>query len=88
MKFVAARRQDVRDIFMLAVEKLEWELVKKLITEKCGAELIKNRANLIRKSVSSDGYRDNLQRPYGKMPDKRFETCRKVLTDFLKEIAY
>ena len=87
MKFVAVRRQDVRDIFMLAGEKLEWELVNKLISEKCDTELIKMRVDFIRKSVISKSYRDSLQGPYGKLPDKRFETCKKVLTNFLKEIT-
>ena len=88
MKFVAARRQDVRDIFMLAGEKLDWGLTTKLITEKCSIELIKNRADLIRKNISSEGYRDSLQGPYGKLPEERFGACKKILRGFLGEIKW
>jgi hypothetical protein len=87
MKFVSARRQDVRDLFMLAGDDLDWNLVRKVIVEKCEAELIKKRTELIKSSVESKGYRDSLQGPYGKIPDETFESCRKNLVRFLDELT-
>ncbi len=87
MKFVSARKQDIRDIFMLAGADLDWKLVGELISSKCGRVLIKERRESITTSVSSKGYRDSLQGPYGKIPDNRFETCKKNLVKFLKELA-
>ncbi len=87
MKFVSGRRQDTRDIFMLAGAALDWKVMRELIFSKCNRDLIKKKIKPIMVSVNSKSYRDSLQGPYGKIPDKRFETCQKNLTQFLKGLA-
>lgn len=83
MKFVSARKQDTRDIFMLAGEGLKWDLIVKIILGKCNSDMIKKRIDLIKRSIESKGYRDSIHGPFGKMPDERFDSCRKRLLDFL-----
>lgn len=87
MKFVSARKQDIRDIFMLASGNLNWKPVGELISSKCSRELIEKRVESFTASVNSKDYRDSIQGPYGKIPDKRFDTCKKSLTEFLKGIS-
>jgi len=87
MKFVSGRRQDIRDIFMVAGADLSWDVVRELILSRCNHDLIKERVKSISVKVNSKGYRDCLQGPYGKMPDSRFDTCQKNLTRFLEGLA-
>jgi hypothetical protein len=87
MKFVTGRRQDVRDIFMLASIPLNWALVERLVSMKCGGGLVKERVEMIRRSISSADYRDSLQGPYGRIPDDRFEMCRRGLISFLGRLS-
>jgi hypothetical protein len=87
MKFVSGRKQDTRDIFMLAGAALEWNVVSEIIFGKCNRDLIKEKIRSAMAVVNSKSYRDSLQGPYGKMPDKRFEACQKNLTRFLKGLA-
>lgn len=87
MKFVSARKQDIRDIFMLAGEDLDWNVVKDIVSEKCNGELIKKRISLIKRSVQSKSYRDSLHGPYGKIPDERFNLCEKRLMTFLDRVT-
>ncbi len=87
MKFVSARRQDVRDIFMLSEAEVNWHLIKEIIERKCTRELIHKRANSIKTKVNSEGYRESLQGAFGKIPDKIYENCIKSLNNFLKELA-
>ncbi len=86
MKFVSARKQDVRDIFMLAGEDLEWDLVAKMISDKCKSDMVKERIDLIKHSIESKDYRDSIHGPFGKMPDERFNSCKKRLLDFLEKL--
>lgn len=87
MKFVTARRQDIRDIFMLAVEDLNWKLVREIISTKCDSSLIKKRINLIKSSIQSKNYRDSLQSAFGKIPDERFDSCKSRFMEFLSRLA-
>ena len=86
MKFVSARRQDIRDIFMLAGEDLKWGLIVNIISEKCSSDMIKKRIDLVKRSIESKGYRDSIHGPFGKMPDERFNLCRNRLLDFLSRL--
>ena len=86
MKFVSARKQDVRDIFMLAGGNLNWNLGSALISAKCGRELIGKRSRSIRRDVQSKNFRDSLHGPYGRIPDERFELCRRKLVEFLETV--
>ncbi len=82
-KFVTARRQDIRDIFMLAGEHLDWEMVADLIRRKCDSKLIRERIEMIRQSIESKAYRDSLHGPFGMIPDGRFNSCKDRLFDLL-----
>ena len=86
MKFVSARKQDVRDMFMLAGGNLNWNLVSGLVSAKCGRELISKRSRSIRRDVQSRNFRDSLHGPYGRIPEERFELCRRRLVEFLEVV--
>ncbi len=86
MKFVSARKQDVRDMFMLAGGSLNWNLVSGLVSAKCGRELIGKRSRSIRRDVQSKIFRDSLHGPYGRIPEERFELCRRRLVEFLEAV--
>lgn len=87
MKFVPGRRQDIRDLFMLAGEDLDWDLVADLLLERCSPEVVAERADLIEETVEGEDYRDSLQGPFGKIPDGRYERCRGRLVGFLRDLA-
>jgi len=84
MKFVSARRQDVRDMFMLSGADLNWDLISELVSVKCGRELIGKRSRSISRDVQSENFRDSLHGPFGRIPSERFELCRRRLVEFLK----
>lgn len=84
MKFVSARKQDVRDIFMLASGTLNWNLVSGLISAKCDRELIRRRSRSVKRDAQSKNFRDSLHGPYGRIPDERFELCKRRLVEFLE----
>lgn len=88
MKFVAGRRQDARDLFMLAGNDLTWDAVAGILNQKCTPELIRKRAETVKKIVGGEHYRASLQGAYGKLPDERFEACRSRLFGFLERIAW
>ncbi len=48
MKFVSGRKQDIRDLFMLAGEDLEWSLVASLVSKKCKGDLVEKGIALIK----------------------------------------
>ena len=87
MKFVSARRQDVRDIFLLSGTELKWDLVKEIVKKKCSVELIERMVKSIREKVTGAGYRDSLHGAFGKIPDKTFEVCRLKLLKFFDAIV-
>ena len=79
MKFVVGRRQDIRDLFMLAGAELSWEVIDGILRRQCPVELIERRAREIRTSVGAPTYRASLEGAFGKIPDERFATCRERL---------
>jgi hypothetical protein len=83
MKFVSGRRQDVRDMFMLAGADLNWDLVSERVSAKCGRELIGKRSQSITRDVQSEKFRDSIHGPFGRIPNERFELCRRRLVEFL-----
>ena len=86
MKFVSARRQDIRDIFMLSGTELDSNLIKEMVRKKCNAELIDKRVKSMKEKVISIGYRDSLHGAFGKIPDKTFESCRVNMIKILDEL--
>lgn len=87
MKFVSGRRQDVRDLFLLSGERLDWGVVGTLLRQKCTLDLIRIRAAAIGGSIGGRQYRPSLQGAFGKIPDDRFEACKARLSGFLEEVA-
>ena len=87
MKFVSARRQDIRDVFMLSGTRLDLDLIKAIVKKKCSLELIEKRATSITETVTSIRYRDSLHGAFGKIPDKTFESCRSNLLKFIDELT-
>jgi len=83
MKFVSARRQDIRDIFMLSGIELNWGLIEELIKVKCDGELIKRKTTLIRAKIMGKSFRDGLHGAFGKIPDEIFDDCSSKLVKFL-----
>lgn len=83
MKFVSGRTTDIRDIFMLAGEDLDWKIVEKLVKNHCTQDLIEKRVAEIRETISGRKYRDALQGPVGIIPDRKFESCKSRLLGFL-----
>jgi hypothetical protein len=83
MKFVSARRQDIRDIFILSGTKIDWNLTKEIIKKKCNEKLIEERTRLIKTKVMSNHYRDSLHGAFGRIPDKTFDVCSSNLLKFL-----
>jgi len=84
MKFVSARRQDIRDMFMLAGANLDWDLVTELLSAKCDRKLMGERSRAIMRDVRSKTFRDSLHGPFGRIPDERFDLCRRRLVEFLE----
>lgn len=87
MKFVTGRRQDVRDLFMLAGTELDAGVVEGILRQKCPPELLAKRAEEIRKSVGAGTYRPSLQGAFGKIPDERFEACKAGLLRLVDGIS-
>jgi hypothetical protein len=86
-KFVPARRQDARDMFMLSGTQLNWRLAEQLIREKCSATLIKGRVSLVRGIIDARQFRDSLQGAYGRIPDERYARCKKNLDSFFSGLV-
>lgn len=87
MKFVPGRRQDIRDLFMLAGEDLDWDTVRTIVLETCDPDIVEDRVKLTKDTVESTGYRDSLQGAYGQIPDDHFERCQTQLLDSLDELS-
>jgi len=83
MKFVSARRQDIRDIFMLSGTEQNWSLIRDIIKEKCSEKLLRERVKMIKAKVANESYRDSLHGAFGKIPDKTFDRCVSNLVRFL-----
>jgi len=87
MKFVSARRQDMRDIFMLSGTELNWNLIREIVKNRCDEKIIKDRVRLMRSKVTDKNYRHSLQGAYGKIPDKTFDNCSSNLIKFLNSLT-
>jgi hypothetical protein len=87
MKFVTGRRQDIRDIFMLAGKNMNLTEISAIISEKCKAELIDKRSRSTKRNIQSKSFRDSLHGPYGKIPKERFELCKRNLMKILDMLS-
>jgi hypothetical protein len=86
MKFVTARKQDIRDMFMLAGGNMGPKLIIDLVSAKCGPSLIAKRSRSIKRDVQSMTFRDSLHGPFGRIPDERFELCKRRLVELLETL--
>ena len=86
MKFVSGRRQDVRDMFLLAGGNLNWDLISELLSAKCDRGLIGKRSRSITRDVQSETFRDSIHGPFGRIPNQLFELCRTRLVEFLSAV--
>ena len=80
---VSARRQDIRDIFMLSGTERDWNFIRDIVKEKCSEKLLKKRVKMIKAKVASESYRDSLHEAFGKIPDRTFDRCVSNLVRFL-----
>ncbi len=85
MKFVTARKQDIRDLFMLSGAPLDWREAKLIVTKKCDAILINGRTKLIMDEINHIEYRKSLEGAYGGIPDELFARCKERLYGFLEK---
>lgn len=86
MKLLTARKQDIRDAFMLAQIDLDWEYVKGYFSEvppKVVGYGIK-RCHVL---VGSKEFRDGLHGVFGKVEVSVFERCRRRLAKFIDELG-
>src|SRR2546427_5219791 len=67
MKFVSARRQDIRDMFMLAGANLDWDIVTELLQVKCDRRLMGERSRAIMRAVQSKTFCDSVNAPSGRL---------------------
>jgi hypothetical protein len=87
MKLIIARKQDIRDTFMLAGLDLDWEYIKKWV-KKVPRRIIAGGVKKCRTLVESADFKDGLHGVFGKVERGAFEWCRRRLVDFLEELGF
>jgi hypothetical protein len=70
---------------MLAAGNMNWNLVSEILSAKCSRELMEKRIHAIRRDVQSTSFRDSLHGPFGRMPNERFELCKRRLVQYLDD---
>lgn len=83
MKLLTARKQDIRDAFMLAQLDLDWKYIKAYLSE-VPPEVVKSGVKRCLDLVGSGGFRDGLHGVFGKVEEAIFERCRRRLVKFIK----
>jgi hypothetical protein len=86
-KFVPARRQDARDMFMLSGISADWSLAESLIRRKCPADVIDSSLGRIKEIIEAPQYRDQLQSAYGLVPNELFARCKKNLGSLMARLS-
>ncbi|MBI5332304.1 MAG: nucleotidyl transferase AbiEii/AbiGii toxin family protein [Candidatus Aenigmarchaeota archaeon] len=84
MKFVSCRRQDIRDIFILANTELNEEFIIKTL-ETLFASAVSNKEK-IKQIITNQSFRDALQGVYGFVPENTFEAAKKKLLKILNKL--
>lgn len=85
MKLLTARKQDIRDAFMLAQLDLNWKYVGTYMSE-VPKRVVRAGVKRCRDLVGSKEFRDGLHGVFGKIEESIFERCRRRLTKFLGEL--
>lgn len=78
MKIAAARKSDLRDVFMLAGSKIDWDFVNKWLKE------FNLKAERLIDYISKEDFRDSLQGVFGKVDDQLFEKWVNILKEKLR----
>lgn len=86
MKLLTARKQDIRDAFMLAQLDLDWEYIKAYISD-VPHKVAEGGIRRCRALVDSGKFRDGLHGVFGKVEGGVFERCRRRLTKLTDELA-
>ncbi len=86
MKLLTARKQDIRDVFMLAQLDLDWEYIRAYILEM-PQKVAEGGIKRCRALVGSREFRDGLHGAFGKIEESAFERCRRRLTKFLEGLG-
>lgn len=76
MKIISCRSTDIRDVFMLIPKANDPGWVKEEISKRCN---LNERLNLLRKTVISSQFKDNLQGVYGFIDEQLFEKHKKKI---------
>jgi len=85
MKFLTARKQDIRDVFMLAQLDLDWEYIGSYFLE-LPREVVVGEAKRCRELVEAKGFRDGLHGVFGKVEEGTFERSKRRLMRFTENL--
>jgi len=78
MKIAASRKSDLRDVFMLAGGKIDWDFVNRWLKE------FNLKTNRLMDYISKEDFKDSLQGVFGKVDNKLFEKGIKIIKERLK----
>ncbi len=78
MKIAAARKSDLRDVFMLAGSKIDWDFVNKWLKE------FNLKTERLVDYISKEEFRDSLQGVFGKVDNQLFEKGVSILKEKLR----
>ena len=85
MKLLTARKQDIRDAFMLAQLDLDWEYIRKHLSSM-PRKVVGEGANKCHVLIGSNEFRDGLHGVFGKVEKGVFERSKRRLEDFIEEL--
>jgi hypothetical protein len=84
-KFLTARKQDIRDVFMLAQLDLDWEYIGTYLSGLPGG-VVAGGAKRCRELVESKEFRDGLHGVFGKVEEGAFERSKRRLMKFIENL--
>jgi hypothetical protein len=85
MKFLTARKQDIRDVFMLAQLDLDWEYIGTYLSELPRGVVV-GGAKRCYELVKSKEFRDGLHGVFGKVEEGAFERSKRRLMRFIENL--
>jgi hypothetical protein len=87
MKLLTARKQDIRDAFMLAGLDLDWEYIGRWVKD-VPQRVATGGVRKCRALVESVDFKDGLHGAFGKVERTVFERCKRRLTGFLEGLGF
>lgn len=85
MKFLTARKQDIRDAFMLAQLDLNWGYIKSYLLG-LPREVVVGGTKRCRDLVDSNEFKDALRGVFGKVEEGAFERSKRRLMGFIENL--